>query len=505
MLLVNNMKTRKWAFLGTVLVIFLFLATFTVIILSSDKIHRGIFIEDVDLSGKDIDKAKSEVLDSINRTYKDENIILKCENKSWSFSLSDISYKFKLDEAINRAQLIGRTGNIFERLKEVIHTNKNKQNIKLDVEFEKKQLANILENIKKEVYKEGENASVLYNNGKITINKEKKGRYLDIDINMKLVENNIINKNFDSIELYVNEKNPDIIYEDINKIEKELASFSTVFNPGQANRSYNIKLACERINGMIIPPDGIFSMDKALGARTLENGYKEAQVIFKNELVPGTGGGVCQVTTTLYVSVLLAKLGVVEREHHSMPLGYVRPGQDATIAEGSIDFKFKNTDGYPICIFAETKGNKLNIKILGKKRPDDYKVKLVSEVLEEYLPEDEEIIFDNSLASDEKVVVREARKGLKVVVYRDTYNKDNKLIEREEISRDIYNPVRGQTKISEAYYNMLYEFEGIQDETQEDFQSDVQDDLQYDLQEDLQNEIIEGSIELYDLPDNSFD
>ena len=97
----------------------------------------------------------------------------------------------------------------------------------------------------------------------------------------------------------------------------------------------------------------------------------EAPVIFKNELVKGTGGGVCQVTTTLYDAVLKSKLKVVERTHHSIPLGYVAPGQDATIAEDYIDFKFQNNRDYPICINAEVKSNKLNIILLGKKQADD--------------------------------------------------------------------------------------------------------------------------------------
>ncbi|HHW47097.1 MAG TPA: hypothetical protein GXX14_00560, partial [Clostridiaceae bacterium] len=287
------------------------------------------------------------------------------------------------------------------------------------------------------------------------IEREIAGKFLDIDINIRLIENNILNKKFDNIGLYVKDVYPEILYDDIKEINSELASFSTRFNKGQANRSYNISLACERINGTIIPVGGIFSMDKALGPRTVENGFKEAPVIYKNEFIPGAGGGVCQVTTTLYVAVLKSKLEIVERRHHSLPLGYVDPGQDATIAEGSIDFKFKNNKDYPICIYAGVEGNKLDIRILGRREGEEHTVKLVSKIVEVYYPEEDEIIIDDSVPGMEKVVMREAKNGMKVIVYRDTYTKEGKLLSREKISEDVYNPVRGQIKVNRKFYEIM--------------------------------------------------
>jgi len=110
------------------------------------------------------------------------------------------------------------------------------------------------------------------------------------------------------------------MYKDISHIEEVISSFSTVFNSANVNRSHNIKLACERINNTVLLPGETFSMDASLGSRTKENGYKDAPVIVKGRLIEGVGGGVCQVTSTLYVAVLKAKLEVVERVKHSMPL-----------------------------------------------------------------------------------------------------------------------------------------------------------------------------------------
>ena len=190
---------------------------------------------------------------------------------------------------------------------------------------------------------------------------------MDVDKNVEIIENRILRRDFSVINLQVEEIVPEIQLEDISHIQEVIASFSTNFNPNNANRTYNIKLACERINNSMILPNQVFSMDKALGTRTKENGYKSAPVIIKNQLIEGVGGGVCQVTSTLYVAVLKAKLSVVERVNHSIPLGYVEPGQDATIAEGHIDFKFKNNKEYPILLNAEVSGGKIIIRLIGKK------------------------------------------------------------------------------------------------------------------------------------------
>jgi vancomycin resistance protein YoaR len=202
---------------------------------------------------------------------------------------------------------------------------------------------------------------------------------------------------------------------------------------------------------VIILPGESFSMNKALGPRTHENGYKEAPIIFKNELVPGTGGGVCQVSSTLYNTVLLAGLDVIEREHHSMTLSYISPGRDATITEDSIDFRFVNNLDYPICLHAAVNGNVLNISILGKKRDDGLLIKLRTEVIRMYNPKPDIVILDNTLEYGQTVTERKAKKGIRVALYREAY-KDNKLQWRQKLTEDYYKPIQGKIRVSSDLY-----------------------------------------------------
>ena len=142
-----------------------------------------------------------------------------------------------------------------------------------------------------------------------------------------------------------------------------LAEFSTRFNVNEVNRTENIRLAAEAIDGARLAPGEIFSFNETVGERTMAAGYKEAVVIEGNRFIPGIGGGICQVSSTLFNAANQAHLEIVERHHHSLPVGYVPPGQDATVFYAVLDFKFKNTTKEPLVLRTWVEGGTLTIKI----------------------------------------------------------------------------------------------------------------------------------------------
>ena len=141
--------------------------------------------------------------------------------------------------------------------------------------------------------------------------------------------------------------------------EPVLASFSTTLKDPEESRNYNVALAAAAIDGVVLQPGEEFSFDRVVGPRLAEAGYRNARVISGGKSVPGIGGGVCQVSTTLYNVALLAGLEIVERHPHSRPVGYVPPGLDATVAEGQYDLRFRNTLGVPLTLGARVDGNRL--------------------------------------------------------------------------------------------------------------------------------------------------
>ncbi|NLP07465.1 MAG: vanomycin resistance protein VanB [Clostridiaceae bacterium] len=446
---VSRRKSLKWFVYAAVMVIAAVTAAFLILSYkyTGDTIRKGISIEQTDVSWLTSEAAKNRVTEELKRYYDTDKLTLTYKESKWDIRLSDIDYSFKVDDAVEKAFYIGREGNIFRKLFDSLSLSRNGLKLEVEESFDRDKLRDILEKIKKECDSAAENAVVTYSGGKFEFTREVPFRELDVDTNLKLVENYLKKRDFRDIELIVDEKEPKVTYDKIKDINSVLSSFSTTFNRNDVNRTDNIRLACSRINNILLMPGEEFSMNRELGPRTLANGYKQAPIIFKNELVPGTGGGVCQVSSTLFNSVLLAGLKVTEREHHSMPLTYISPGRDATITESSIDFKFKNDSGYPILINAYVEGNKLHVSILGKKREDGIEFRLKTRTIGTYKPKPEKIVLDKTLEPNQRIVERKPINGIRVILYRETY-KNGVLQRREKLYEDYYKPVQGITRVS---------------------------------------------------------
>lgn len=150
-----------------------------------------------------------------------------------------------------------------------------------------------------------------------------------------------------------------------NLYKDQLGTYTTNFGGSSAARANNVRLASQRINGTELMPDEEFSYDKTILPRTAANGYMAAPVYVGNKVESGLGGGICQPSSTLYAAALYANLGILERHNHSLTVGYMPPGMDATIAQGVLDLRLKNTTGYPVKINASANGGVLTFTIVG--------------------------------------------------------------------------------------------------------------------------------------------
>lgn len=457
-MLQKSFVNRKKIFLPILLLLAVLAVLFLCVsMLTNNKTYyKGISVENRDLSGLSKKQAAGAVQKRLEDAYGSNRLVFSYKEQKWEYTLKDIAFKFLANETLNRAFEVGRQGNPFSRISRIVNLSFDGMDFSVPVDYDRKKIYDILTEIKKSVDLEKRDAQVLFPDGNIQIEKEIPGKSLDVDKNIKLVENHIENRKFDNILLQVDEDPPRITCDGIRGMSSVIAAFSTGFNSNDTNRSHNIRIACSKINGAILMQNDVFSMNGVLGPRTVENGYKDAMVIYKDEYVPGLGGGVCQVTTTLYDTVLKAKLGIVERNHHTMPSAYVPAGQDATIAEDYIDLKFKNTRDYPVSINAFITGNRINIRIYGKDPGDGNIVKLRSQVISRRAPAPPEYIVDNSIPNNETKVEREARMGLRVVVYRETYDKAGNLLSTEKISEDSYKSIRAQIKVNQTMYNTLF-------------------------------------------------
>lgn len=217
----------------------------------------------------------------------------------------------------------------------------------------------------------------------------------------------------------------------------QLATFTTRFDVSDVDRSTNLKIACQKINGKVILAGETFSYNKALGARTAAAGYKNGKIYEAGQVVDGIGGGICQISSTLYNSVLLADLEIVERRNHQFVTSYVGPGRDATVVYGVTDFKFKNTRQYPVRISATAQNGIATISIYGIKEENEYTFKFSTKTIAT-IPFSVKYVEDESLNLGTEKVKQKGTNGLKTETY-ITKMLNGKVISTKLLSRDTYD------------------------------------------------------------------
>ncbi|HWP31208.1 MAG TPA: VanW family protein [Fimbriimonadales bacterium] len=239
----------------------------------------------------------------------------------------------------------------------------------------------------------------------------------------------------DEFELPLYREAPRYPSEALNTITDVVSEFTTAFKTSQANRSANIALAASKLNGKILMPGEKLSFNETVGKRLRSEGFKLAPVYVAGRHEQGLGGGICQVCTTLYNTVLFANLEILKRQNHSMPVPYVPIGRDATVNWGSIDLVFRNSYKTPIAIVSEVKKGKLTFRILGKKDPT-ISVSLITTDHASW-GNGVKYVFDPSLPAGKKKVIEKGSMGRRCVTWR-IVRKNGKEIKREKLGVSIY-------------------------------------------------------------------
>lgn len=350
-------------------------------------------ILEIMLNGKNIDlsfKFNDEIAQSISNSLDEEWTDKYLENSYFVDGDKLEIIKGKTGVIINKEELERQIKNL---VKEKIEGKKiNELNIPTitktpeDIDLEK---------IKEEVHKEPKNAT--YDKATSTLSPHIDG--IDFGISVEEAKK-ILTEDKEEYEIPLKITKPEITTEKLGEeaFPDVLGSFSTRYDASNKNRSTNLELACEAIDGKILLPGERFSFNVVVGPRTKAKGYLPAGAYSAGELVESYGGGVCQVSTTIYNAALYANLEIVERYNHSLPVSYVNAGLDATVSYGSRDFKFKNSRNYAIKMKAEAKNGILKIEILGIKEKEEFEIELTSEVTDT-IPRNTKYVYDSSLAA----------------------------------------------------------------------------------------------------------
>lgn len=292
-----------------------------------------------------------------------------------------------------------------------------------------------MDKIHSEIYKNAQDA--YYTTNPYVVHPDVPG----IDFNISLEEAKALLENStDTCTIPLKVIKPKVTTEQIGQeaFPDLLATFSTSYSSSNSNRTTNIILATNKINGTVIMPGETFSYNQIVGQRTAAAGFKSATVYSGGEVTSGIGGGICQVSTTLYNVVLLANLEIVERYNHGFQVGYVKASTDATVSWGGPDFKFKNNRDYPIRIVCSNSGGKNIFKIFGLKSDNDYEVVIESSVIQS-IPYKTVYQNNSSMAKGTQKVIQNGSNGCKSKAYK-VLKKNGQVISRTLLSTDTYNP-----------------------------------------------------------------
>lgn len=276
-------------------------------------------------------------------------------------------------------------------------------------------------------------------NGEYTFTPEIVGIEFDKQVATDIIEQN--RNNTQPYEIPAKITNPDVTVKDLQSkfATDTLSTYSTNYASSDNNRASNVALAASKINGYVLNPGQRFSFNQVVGPRTSATGFKVAHVYEGDRVVDGMGGGICQVSSTLYNAVVLADLKIAYRLNHSMPVSYVPRGRDATVSYGTIDFVFENNKKYPVTISATTGGRVLTISIKGVNESDGVTVDITTQNAG-YTAFSTTEVIDETLKPGETKVVKEGSNGSIVNSYK-VYKKDGAVIKSEFLARSTYIPI----------------------------------------------------------------
>ena len=329
----------------------------------------------------------------------------------------------------NQLNKFNRFGNTQERKNLLIHMKNIGFDTEISINYIFPNINKLIDKISKNIYKPAQNAKLTINsnsNKVFHISKENVG----IKVDKTQLYENLFNAYTNDLPLHLNiptiSINPQIKTTDYGKFTNLRADFSTNISNSSSDRKHNIKNALESINKIEIMPNQIFSFNTAVGKRTKENGYREAKIIVNNEYVEGVGGGVCQVSSTLYNAALLSGLEIIEANKHSKQVSYIKYGFDAMVNFGSSDLKFRNNTNEKLTIITNYSPATARIRIFGEDLKN-VEYKLTNEIVSITEPS-EEIIYDTNLEYSDKVnfddeyfYLKRASRGMEIKSYREKF------------------------------------------------------------------------------------
>lgn len=404
-----------------------------------EKVPDNVYIEEVHIGGKTLTEV-DKIIDDKVKAKEDKEIKIvfngSGQAKSRNFTLEELGY-YSDDNLVKLqiANMMGSDSGFIEKLRNYKAIEKTGKVFKIShgIEFDK--FAAALKVFVAEKLDKPVDAKYKYQDGQVVIVDGKSGYEMDIkSLYEEILQS--ISEDKDRFELKTKKIEANITAEDLKKqgIKEKVVSFTTKFTASNKPRSNNVSLAGKIIDGTILAPGEVFSFNEVVGQRTKQRGFQEAGVYVNGKVDQGIGGGICQVSTTLYNAALLADLEIVERRNHSLTVPYVPLSRDAAVSWGTQDLKFKNNTDYYIYIHTKLTNDTITFDLFSTK--DNKTVELISTTLEKK-EAPIQYIEESKMDAGKEVVVDKGHDGYKSKLIKKVYV-NGKLVEEKTIANDRY-------------------------------------------------------------------
>lgn len=424
---------KKHIMLGTILVL---LSTSGCSYIPTENISYGVYYNDTDLSNTPKNELSAR-LQELNAKVSHTVSINIGNNRTHQASYYDLGIQVDTDALAKEISSYGYEEDLWTLLSHRFHAFYYGQHFTSQYKLDEVKGKTYLTELAKTIDTPGHNAYLSLENGQVVFHPAKEGKRIDIDATLQKIKDKLqTGESIDSISMVFTTRNTvNVTDTDLKPLNTVLASFTTEYDPNNESRTHNIQLASDKINGTLIKPGATFSFNDVVGERTAEAGYDDAPVMIDGKLVPGIGGGICQVSSTIFNTALLSGMNIVERTPHFEPVGYIQAGRDATVAWGYLDFKFKNPYQQSVYILSVMNHGTLTIYIIGTAQ-DKPKNVSISVGDRSEIPNKTITRIDSSLKQKE---VQEGHVGLKMNTYRTiTYGN---WVTQTDSFESVYDPV----------------------------------------------------------------
>ncbi|NLB61840.1 MAG: hypothetical protein GX802_05415 [Clostridiales bacterium] len=417
---------------------------------NSHMFSSNIVIDGVRLSGMTFLEAKVVLEERFLENISAISVKLKYENQVFSLNGSELGFESNIEEVLQSATEIGKQDSPLSQDTAVsTHTLNTKLTINIDA------LKQNIENACAQVNKDAKNAVAEFNEKtrRFTFKDGTNGIRLEAEQTANALSKRLCDGDFTEFSLITSNYEPNYTLSELKANTVKIAEFSSKTS-NNFNRNTNIQLMCSYVNGYMLQPNEILSINELVGKRTAEKGFLPAPAIMDGKrLENDLGGGICQLSGTLYNAVLWANLNIVERWPHSWPSNYLEIGLDSTLDWNTEkDLKVQNMSDYPIYFAAWldngnlASANTLRIEVYGQPLPKGVTIDIRSEILETFEPQPDYKKYVSTLSPGQRKVIIVARTGYRTCVWRDFYYNGN-LIDSEIVGTSYYRPIQGEVEI----------------------------------------------------------